>query len=62
MGMVLPGVEPGPTGMWTTDYTLRDTAVKAGISPTVVQGGYVVLQNLVTYYASNTGVAVTSNG
>jgi phage tail sheath gpL-like len=62
MGMVLPGVEPGPTGMWTTDYGNRDTAVKSGISPTLVQGGYVVLQNVVTYYASNTGVAVTSNG
>jgi phage tail sheath gpL-like len=59
--MVLPGVEPGPTGMWTTDYTNRDTAVKAGISPTVARGGYVVLQNIVTFYASNTGVASTSN-
>ena len=60
-GMVLPGVEPGPTGMWTGDYTNRDTAVKAGISPTVVIGGAVQLQNLVSFYAANTGVAVTSN-
>ena len=59
--MVLPGVEVGPTGMWTGDYGNRDTAVKAGISPTVARGGYVVLQNIVTFYAANTGVASTSN-
>jgi len=61
-GIVLSGVEPGPSGMWTADYTNRDTAVKAGLSPTVIQGGYVVLQNVVTYYANNTGIPSTSNG
>lgn len=62
MGMVLPGVEAGPSGMWTADYANRDAAVKAGLSPTIVQGGAVVLQNIVTMYAGNTGVPVTSNG
>lgn len=62
VGVVLSGVEAGPTGMWTTQYANRDSAVKAGISPTIVQGGYVVLQNVVTFYSGNASVAATSNG
>lgn len=61
-GITLPGVDPGPTGMWTTDYGNRDTAVKAGLSPTIVVGGAVTLQNIVTFYAANTQVPQTSNG
>lgn len=62
--MILTGVEPGiigNTAQWAADYTNRDNAVKAGISPTVSRGNYVVLQNVVTFYASNTGVSTTSN-
>ena len=62
VGMVLPGVEAGPSGMWGAQYANRDLAVKGGISPVVVTGGYVTLQNIVTFYACNTGVVVTSNG
>jgi hypothetical protein len=61
-GITLPGVDPGPILMWATDYTNRDTAVKAGLSPTIVVGGAVQLQNVVTFYSANTGVPQTSNG
>ncbi len=62
VGMILPGVEPGPSAMWAAQYSNRDLAVKGGISPVIVQGGYVTLQNIVTFYACNSGVPVTSNG
>lgn len=62
VGVALIGVEPGPTGQWTEDYTNRDTAVKAGISPTVIEGGTVFLQNVVTFYTANTSVPSVSNG
>ena len=62
VGMVLPGVEPGPATQWGTQYANRDLAVKGGISPVVVQGGYVTLQNVVTFYACNSTVVATSNG
>jgi phage tail sheath gpL-like len=50
IGFNLPGVFPGLT-RWTDEYDNRDTAVKAGISPTMVIGGNsVVLQNVVSFY------------
>ena len=61
-GVILSGVRPGDTGdRWTSDYDSRDTAVKAGISPTLVEGGAVKLQNVVSFYRP-AGVPVTSNG
>ena len=61
-GHVLPGVIPGAVAdRWTSDYDSRDTAVKAGISPTIVDGGAVQLQNTRTFYHP-VGVPVDSNG
>ena len=58
----LTGVQPGDTGdRWTSDYDERDTAVKSGISPTLVVGGVVKLQNVVSFYRP-ASVAVSSNG
>ena len=42
-------------------YTARDTAVNSGVSPTVVRGGAVLLQNVVSFYRPD-NVADTSNG
>lgn len=58
VGQVLAGVDPGYAAntagtRWTNDYTQRDVAVKAGISPTLVVGGYVTMQNVMTFYAGN---------
>lgn len=62
IGKVLPGVFPGALAdRWTSDYDDRDTAVKAGISPTVVSGGAVLLQNVLTFYHPES-VTPTSNG
>ena len=35
---------------WTKDYSVRDSAVKGGISPTRVISEQVVMQNVVTFY------------
>lgn len=62
IGQVLPNVFPGaPSDRWTSKYANRDAAVKAGISPTVVAGGAVELQNVLTYYHPDS-VSVDSNG
>jgi phage tail sheath gpL-like len=62
LGQILPNVFPGaPADRWTSDYDSRDTAVKAGISPTVVEGGAVKLQNVLTYYHPDS-VTSDSNG
>lgn len=62
VGQVLPNVFPGAfADRWTSDYDDRDTAVKAGVSPTVVESGAVVLQNVLTYYHPDS-VADDSNG
>jgi phage tail sheath gpL-like len=62
LGQILPNVFPGAVAdRWSSDYDDRDTAVKAGISPTVVAGGAVLLQNVLTYYHPDS-VAVDSNG
>lgn len=60
---VLSGVYPGDKGSdrWTSEYNNRDTAVKAGISPTIVKSGAVYLQNVVTFYHPD-DVPQTSNG
>ncbi|MCK4536838.1 MAG: hypothetical protein KAT93_07485 [Desulfuromonadales bacterium] len=60
--ITLIGVQPGgKANRWTSDYDDRDTAVKAGISPTRVVGGVVKLQNVVSFYRP-ASVPVTSNG
>jgi phage tail sheath gpL-like len=60
--VTLIGVQPGATAeRWTSSYDSRDTAVKAGISPTLVQAGVVKLQNVVSFYRP-ASVPVTSNG
>jgi phage tail sheath gpL-like len=51
----LSGVDPGVIARneghdWTTEYTNRDNAVHSGIGPTVVKGGSVILQNVVSFY------------
>jgi hypothetical protein len=66
IGVVLEGVDPGYAAntagtRWSNDYTQRDNAVKGGVTPTLCIGGYVVLQNVVTFYSCNTGVPSTSN-
>jgi len=51
IGQALPGIIPGSASdRWTSSYDSRDTAVKAGISPTIVKSGAVVLQNVMTFY------------
>ena len=63
VGTLLTGVWPGDKGSdrWTSDYDNRDTAVKGGISPTKVEAGNVLLQNVVTFYRP-VSVPVDSNG
>lgn len=58
---VLPGVIPGSGVRWSDEYDNRDTAVKAGISPTFVASGAVTLKNVVTFYRPDT-VAQANNG
>ncbi len=65
--IVLADVDPGQAAnlagtRWTNDYTQRDTAVKAGITPTLVVNGAVTLQNVLTFYNGSTAIAQTSNG
>jgi phage tail sheath gpL-like len=55
IGILLSGVDPGIAARdagqdWTTEYTNRDLAVKSGISPLIVEGGSVVVQNVVSFY------------
>lgn len=60
--IVLIGILPGDTiDRWTNEYDDRDIAVKAGISPTKVVSGAVLMQNVVSYYHPD-NVPVTSNG
>ncbi|GHU93300.1 hypothetical protein FACS189479_04470 [Spirochaetia bacterium] len=54
-GLILSGVDPGIMARaagddWTTDYTNRDLAVKAGISPLTVEDGAVKITNAVSVY------------
>ncbi len=60
--ITLIGVQAGVTGdRWTSAYASRDTAVKNGISPTLVESGNVKLQNVVSFYRP-ASVPVSSNG
>lgn len=62
VGQILSGIDPGDkSDRWTSEYNDRDTAVKAGVSPTLVKSGAVYLQNVVSFYHPD-DVPVTSNG
>lgn len=62
LGIQLIGIHPGAKAdRWTSQYDNRDTAVKAGVSPTRVQSGAVYMQNVVTFYRPD-NVPVSSNG
>ena len=62
IGIPLIDIDPGEqSDRWTNDYDNRDTAVKAGISPTKISNGVVTLQNVVTFYHPD-NVPVDSNG
>ncbi len=62
IGLLLDGIDPGEKAdRWTSDYDNRDTAVKAGVSPTKIASGVVILQNVVTFYHPD-NVPVSSNG
>lgn len=56
---VLPGAK---ADRWTSSYSSRDTALKAGISPTMIKNGTtVVLQDVATFYHPD-NVPTDSNG
>ncbi len=58
----LPSVWPGAVeDRWTSSYSNRDNAVKAGISPTIYEDGAVKMQNLVTFYHPD-NMSPSSNG
>lgn len=69
VGKLLPGVIAGrqvaigaSTGRWTDTYDNRDSAVKAGVSPTIADSGFTVrMQNVLTFYHP-ASVPVGSNG
>jgi len=60
--IILADIDPGDAvDRWTSYYNFRDTAVKNGISPTIVKNGIVYMQNLVSFYHPDS-VPVNSNG
>ena len=62
IGLLLDGIDPGEKAdRWTSDYDNRDIAVKAGVSPTKIASGVVILQNVVTFYHPDS-VPISSNG
>jgi phage tail sheath gpL-like len=62
VGQALPGILPGArANQWTTEYTNKDAACKAGISPTSVVNGVVKMQNMLTFYHPE-AVPNSSNG
>lgn len=61
IGQVLPGVLAPAATEWTGDYDNRDTAVKAGISPTTVESGVVKMSSVLTFYHPD-DVPTPSNG
>jgi phage tail sheath gpL-like len=62
IGEILTEVWPGaPEDRWVSSYSSRDRAVKAGISPTLFEDGFVKLQNLMTFYHPDS-VKPESNG
>jgi len=61
-GQVLSGVRAGSVDeRWSDDYDNRDLACKAGISPTKISSGAVVLTNVLTFYHPDS-VPAENNG
>jgi phage tail sheath gpL-like len=59
---ILTGVIEGTIAdRWTSDYSSRDTALKAGVSSTMVKNDVVVMQDVMTFYHPDS-VPVDSNG
>lgn len=62
IGQVLTSVIPGAVAdRWTSAYDSRDTAVKAGVSPTTVNGGAVYMSSTMSFYHPDS-VPASSNG
>lgn len=62
VGQVMPGILPGQKAdRWTNKYANRNQALLAGVSPTVIKNGAVVLQNVATFYHPD-NVSTQSNG
>lgn len=62
LDQVLTGVIPGDrSDMWTSEYANRDTAVKDGVSTTLVKSGVLTIQNLLTFYHPDS-VPLANNG
>lgn len=61
IGQTLPGVMAPAATEWTGTYDNRDTAVKAGISPTTVESGVVKMSSVLTFYHPDS-VPISSNG
>jgi len=58
----LPGIRLGDNAdRWTDKYDNRDTAVKSGISPTLVKNNVLTIQNVVSFYRP-VAVPTESNG
>jgi phage tail sheath gpL-like len=62
IGQILTGVIPGAVAdRWTSLYDNRDTAVKAGASPTTIDGGAVIMSSTMSFYHPDS-VPASSNG
>jgi phage tail sheath gpL-like len=62
IGQYLTGVDVGAKAdRWTSDYDVRDTAMKSGVGVTKIVNGAVQMQGLVTFYRPDS-VAPESNG
>ena len=61
-GKILPGVIPGnKADRWSNTYDSKDTAVKAGVSPTLLSGNSVTMSDTLTFYHPD-NVPLSSNG
>jgi phage tail sheath gpL-like len=61
LGIVLPFIPGTISDMWTSEYSNRDTAVKAGVSTTKLESGRLVVQDVLTFYHPD-NVAIDNNG
>jgi phage tail sheath gpL-like len=58
----LPGILCGANAdRWTSDFDSRNSAVLAGVSPTLCKGGSVLLQNVASFYHPDS-IPVVNNG
>jgi phage tail sheath gpL-like len=61
LGIALPFLPGDKSDMWTTEYANRNTAVKAGVSTTLLKSGTLVVQDVLTFYHPDS-VALANNG